>query len=150
MLPSKVVRCYAHDMARVMGIDYGSRRVGVALSDDAQVVAFPNGILPNNDTLIATLTQRVADEGVQVVVVGEADNPAGGTNAIQRRVMLFAEALRIAINCEVLLVPEAYSSAEARRALMEHASERSTRQLPVDAAAAAIILQMYLDGKRRT
>lgn len=135
-------------MARVMGIDYGSRRVGVALSDDAQVMAFPEGILSNDDALMASLAKRIGDEGVQLVVVGEADNPVGGTNTIQRRVMIFAEALRIATGCEVVLVSEAYTSAEARRAIRERASEKATREMPVDAAAAAIILQMYLDSKK--
>ncbi len=131
-----------------MGIDYGSRRVGVALSDDAQVMAFPEGILSNDDALMASLAKRIGDEGVQLVVVGEADNPVGGTNTIQRRVMIFAEALRIATGCEVVLVSEAYTSAEARRAIRERASEKATREMPVDAAAAAIILQMYLDSKK--
>lgn len=135
-------------MARVMGIDYGSRRVGVALSDDAQVMAFPEGILSNDDALMASLAKRIGDEGVQLVVVGEADNPVGGTNTIQRRVMIFAEALRIATGREVVLVSEAYTSAEARRAIRERASEKATREMPVDAAAAAIILQMYLDSKK--
>lgn len=137
-------------MARVMGIDYGSRRVGVALSDDAQVMAFPEGILPNDDALMASLAKRIGDEGVQVVVVGEADNPVGGANTIQRRIMIFAEALRIATGREVVLASEAYTSAEARRAIMTRASERTTREVPVDAAAAAIMLQMYLDGKKHS
>ncbi len=135
-------------MARIMGIDYGSRRVGVALSDDAQMFAFPDGILENNDALMTSLAKRIEEEGVRTVVVGEADNPAGGANTIQRRIMIFAEALRIVTGREVELVSEAYTSAEARRAIMERASEKSTKQVPVDAAAAAIMLQAYLDGKK--
>jgi putative Holliday junction resolvase len=136
------------DMGKLLGIDYGARRVGLALSDDGETFAFPHGILKNDDTLVRAIIECVQHEHVHRIVLGEADNPAGGTNTIQRRVMIFAEALKVATGCEVVLVTEAYSSAEARRAIESEANKRSTAQVPVDAAAAAIILQTYIDGER--
>lgn len=133
-------------MGKLLGIDYGARRVGLALSDDGETYAFPHGILENNDKLMDAIQECVQKEGVHVIVVGEADNPAGGANTIQRRVMIFAEALRVRTGCDVRMVTEAYTSAEARRALEKKASDRATAQVPVDAAAASIILQTYLDG----
>lgn len=135
-------------MGKYMGIDYGARRVGTALSDDGGVFAFPDGVLPNDDELMRTLVDRIATEGVTTVVLGEADNPAGGTNTVQRRVMIFAKALQAVTEATVVLAPESYSSAEARRATEEQAQTRKTRTVPVDAAAASIILQGYLDKKR--
>ena len=140
-------KCYAHyiGMAKAMGIDYGARRVGVALSDDGQSFAFPETVLPNNDELMNALAKIVEEEGVDLCVVGEADNPAGGINTIQRRTMIFAEALKVRMECTVDTLSEAYSSAEARRALEETVRTRKDKKVPVDAAAAAIILQTYLD-----
>jgi len=128
-----------------MGIDYGARRVGIAFSDDGGVFAFPGGVLPNDDQLMQTLVERIAGEGVDTVVIGEADNPAGGTNTVQRRVMIFSKALEAVTEAKVALAPESYSSAEARRVTEEKARTRKTRTAPVDAAAASIILQGYLD-----
>jgi putative holliday junction resolvase len=133
-------------MGKLLGIDYGARRVGLALSDDGETFAFPHGILENNNTLMEAVDTLVCREGIRMIVVGEADNPAGGANTIQRRVMIFAEALRVRTGCEVVTVTEAYSSAEARRAVEKKATERTTAQVPVDSAAASIILQAYLDG----
>lgn len=148
MLPPERVRCYAFRMARILGIDYGARRVGVALSDDGHMFAFAKRVLPNDDTLLDTIAQMAELEGVELIVVGEADNPAGGENTIQRRVLIFAEALRVHTGRKVETIREAYSSAEARRALVDGTRARSKTELPVDAAAAAIILQSYLDSMR--
>ena len=141
----KTCRAILQVMGKYMGIDYGARRVGLALSDDGGVFAFPSGVLPNDETLMQTLQERIAAEGVTTVVIGEADNPAGGTNTVQRRVMIFARALEAVVDATVVLASESYSSAEARRATEEQAQTRKTRTVPVDAAAASIILQGYLD-----
>ena len=135
-------------MARVMGVDYGARRVGVALSDDSLSFAFAKRVVQNDETLLNTIAQVAELEGVNLIVVGEADNPAGGENTIQRRVLIFAEALRVHLGIRVETISEAYSSAEARRALHNETRARSRTELPVDAAAAAIILQTYLDRRK--
>jgi len=131
-----------------MGIDYGERRVGVALSDDGHTFAFPHTVYENNDTLIRSIRSVVEKESVGTIVVGEAENPVGGENTIQRRTMIFAEALRVATPCNVATWSEAYSSAEARRALEERVRTRKDKHVPVDSAAAAIILQRYLDAHK--
>ena len=132
-------------MGKIMGIDYGSLRVGVALSDEGQTFAFPQGVYENNDVLMSVIADLMQREHVDHCVVGEADNPAGGENTIQRRTMIFADALRVRTSCEVSTLSEAYSSAEARRALEEKVQTRKDKRVSVDAAAAAIILQTYLD-----
>jgi putative Holliday junction resolvase len=137
-------------MGRMAGIDYGARRVGVAVSDAAQSFAFPKTILPNDDTLLDALATLVEEEELEGFVVGESDNPAGGMNAIMRRITIFAEALKVRTGLPVFAVSEAYSSAEARRALEEKVRSRADAKTPVDAAAAAIILQTYLDINTNT
>lgn len=136
-------------MTRILGIDYGEKRVGVALSDDAGVAAYPRTVLPNNDGLMRAITELAASEGVERIVIGAAENPAGGENANAVRARHFSDALRVASGLLVELVPEAFSSAEARRPFAPMPGERPERGPVVDAAAAAIILQSYLDHHQR-
>jgi len=137
-------------MARLMGIDYGARRVGVALSDDAQQYAFAKTVLPNDDQLLTKLATLATNESVNCIVVGESDNPAGGLNTIMRRISIFARAIGVCTDLPVEQVSEVYTSAEARRALEQKARTRSSKKVPVDAAAAALILQTYIDSKGGT
>jgi putative Holliday junction resolvase len=133
---------------KIIGIDYGARRVGVSISDDGGTFAFPDRVLENDDGLLTKLAELAAREEASLFVVGESDNPAGGVNTIQRRIMIFSEALKARTSLRVELVDESYSSAEARRALEEKVRTRKDTRTPVDAAAAAIILQTYLDHAR--
>jgi putative Holliday junction resolvase len=137
-------------MGKLAGIDYGAKRVGVAISDTAQSFAFPKTTLTNDDSLLDTISELVDAEEIEGFVLGESDNPAGGMNAIMRRITIFAEALKVRTGLPVFAVSEAYSSAEARRALEEKVRSRADAKTPVDAAAAAIILQTYLDINTNT
>lgn len=155
MLYSNSIHTYYHfivlsDMlvcmkGKTLGIDYGAKRVGLALSDDIHKYAFAKHVLPNDDTLLEKITDFIKKEGVTKVVIGESDNPAGGLNTIVRRIEIFKRALEVCTELPVEAVSEAYSSAEARRALETKIKTRKNKKEPVDAAAAAIILQTYLD-----
>lgn len=135
-------------MGRILGIDYGAKRVGIALSDDAQIFAFAKDIFPNDEHLLDSLARMVEKEEVERFVIGESDNPIGGENTIMRRITIFSKAIEVRTGLPVEQVSEAYSSAEARRALETKIKSRKDKNVPVDAAAAAIILQTYLDDKR--
>jgi putative holliday junction resolvase len=135
-------------MARIIGIDYGEKRVGVAISDEGQSFAFPRTVLKNDVRLLDTLAQLAQDEGAVLFVIGESENPRGGMNTIMRRITIFAEAIQVRTGLHVEFVNEAYSSAEARRAFEEKIKSRKDATMPIDAAAAAIILQMFIDRRR--
>jgi len=132
-------------MGKIIGIDYGSRRVGVSLSDVAKVYAFAKEILPNNEALLDTLARLAEKEEAECFVVGESDNPVGGENIIMHRVAIFSKALEVRTGLKVEQVSEAYSTAEARRPLETNEKTRKDKNMYVDASAAAIILQKYLD-----
>jgi putative Holliday junction resolvase len=139
-------------MARVIGIDYGAKRVGVAISDDGRSFAFPKDVLPNDDRLLTNIVALAELESVDLFVVGESDNPRGGMNTIMRRIAFFTEALKVRSGLPVVLMSEMYSTKEARRAVESKAKTRKSKDITVDAVAAAIILQKYLDeemAKRR-
>lgn len=135
-------------MGRFVGIDYGEKRVGVAVSDDSATFAFPNTVLSNNEQLLDELAAIGERESAEAFVLGLADNPKDGAgNHIAHRVGIIAEALRVRTNRPVMLVSEAYSSAEARRPLEPLLATRSDARHNVDASAAAIILQSFLDAR---
>ncbi len=136
-------------IGRVIGVDYGAKRVGVAVSDDAQFFAFAKDVLPNDDTLLEKIAELARKEGAEKIVVGEADNPAGGENAIVHRIAIFSRALEVRTGLTVEEVSEMYTSAEARRALEDKVKTRKNKKIDVDAAAAALILQTYLDKQRQ-
>ncbi len=146
--PHVDARGMLRSMGRIIGIDYGAKRVGIAVSDDARRFAFARDVLQNDGKLIDGIATLAEKEDVDYLVLGEADNPSGGENTIVRRLTIFAEALKVRTGLPVHMVSEAYTSAEARRALEEKIENRKDRQIPVDAAAAAIILQNHLDRSR--
>ncbi len=133
-------------MSRVLGIDYGAKRVGVAISDDSNSFAFPLCVLPNDDGLLDRISGIVEQQPVDRIVIGEADNPAGGENAIIRRITLFGEALKQKTGLTISYVSEAYSSREARRVHEVVAKTRKKKNAPVDDSAASIILQSFLEA----
>ncbi len=135
-------------MVTTLGIDYGEKRVGLAISGDEGMVAFPLALVANTDELVREIASIVREREVGHIVMGASENPHGAPNPIRERITLCAEALTRATGIEVELVPESYSSAEARRAFEVLAASRATSLPAVDAAAAAIILQSYLDRAR--
>ncbi len=122
-------------MAKIMGIDYGTKRVGVAITDEAERVAFPKAALPNDRTLMRDLVQMIKDEGVTEVVVGESKNSSGGDNEVTKNIRKFMDDLAREAGVTIHTEPEFYSTQEVRT---------HTGQYLVDAQAAAIILNSFL------
>lgn len=137
-----------------MGIDYGTKKVGIALSDAEGRLAFPKVILPNNTDLVAAVTEIVTREGAEFVVVGESLDLSGMPNDLMREIRRFSEALTEATGLPVAFQKEFMTSVEARRPTDGkkglHARKTKTpKQGNVDASAAALILQRYLDANRK-
>ena len=126
-------------MARYLGIDYGARRVGIAVSDERGAVAFPRETLPNDRTLLAHIVDLVRSESIGFIVVGESKDKDGKDNPVMTEARQFVAALENALAVTVILEPEYYSSVEARR---------DTGNSFVDAEAAAVILNRYLERTR--
>jgi putative Holliday junction resolvase len=124
---------------KCIGVDYGAKRVGVALSDENGSIAFPKVVLRNDEKLIAALVTLVREERAELFVVGDTLSHGGFENPITRDAEHFAEQLQKESGLPVERVPEVWSSVEASRFAPK--GEHN------DAAAAAIILQRYLDMK---
>ncbi len=125
---------------RILGIDYGSKRVGLALTDDKGMMAFPHSVLVNDKNLLTALENLVLKEGVEKIVIGHSLDRKGGENAIHTKVEELMLDLTLAVGVPIELEPEQYTTQEAIRL--------QGRNDKTDAAAATIILNTYLSRKR--
>mgnify|MGYP001223412613 CR=1 FL=1 len=126
---------------RYLGIDYGSKCVGLALSDDDGKMGFPHTVLSNTPALLEEVTKLIEEEGVQTVVFGDSKNLDGEENAIQQELKDFAEKLGVNAGVTIDFEPEYYTTKQAKDA-QKLAGKESER---ADAIAAAIILTSYLE-----
>ena len=134
---------------RVLAVDLGTVRVGLALSDPLRITGQPMGRLPRRalrDNLDA-LIDVVRANDVAVVVVGHPLLMSGNAGERALDAQAFAERLRVAIGCPVVLWDERLTTVQAERALLEGNVSRRNRRRVVDAAAAALLLQSWLDAQ---
>ncbi|HEX8030259.1 MAG TPA: Holliday junction resolvase RuvX [Vicinamibacterales bacterium] len=140
-----------------MGIDYGLRRIGLALSDATATLASPWRLVQRPPSEAETLRVMIAeidalakdDDGLEVVVVGWPRRLDGSPTDQTRIVETFAHALESRIAVPVVLQDERLSSHEAESRLAIREGDWRKRKARLDAAAAAVILQDYLDGRPR-
>jgi putative Holliday junction resolvase len=135
---------------RVLGLDLGDVRIGVAISDDARHLAVPLGTVqvgrpPGELKAIAAL---VADHGVTLVVVGLPLSLDGSHGSQAVHAEAFAETLRAVLPVPVAMQDERFTTVEAERGLRSAGLKRSDRRSVVDAEAARIALQAWLDARR--
>ncbi len=133
--------------ARIVAVDFGTKRVGVALADPLRLFAQPYGTFSPRQA-VARLQALHAGEGIAVVVVGWPLTEAGEEGEAARRVQQFVNRLRKALpGAEIVKWDERYTSEMARRRIYASGTRRARRadKARVDAAAAGIILQEYLD-----
>ena len=130
---------------RYLGIDYGSSKVGLALSDENGRMGFPHAIITNTPRLADELCALIAKENVGAVVIGESRTLAGGENIIARDARSLGSVLAERAGVPVDYESEVYTSAEARRQHEMPAKSRAPKvRADVDASAAALILTSYL------
>jgi putative Holliday junction resolvase len=126
---------------RILGIDYGSKRVGLALSDENGQFAMPLSVIENDDTLMEKIRKIALDNEIGVMVMGESRNYDGKPNSI----LLDSITLKENLEAEGYIVhfePEFMTSVQAER------FQGKTDML--DASAAALILQSYLDRDKES
>ena len=142
---------------RVLGIDYGARRIGLALSDATATLASPWRLLQRPPSEAETLRLMIAeitnlvkeDDGLEAVVVGWPRRLNGSPTEQTPIVEAFANALKSQLDVPVILQDERLSSHEAESRLATRESDWRKRKAKLDAAAAAVILQDYLDARPR-
>jgi putative Holliday junction resolvase len=138
---------------RVLGIDYGQRRIGLALSDATGLLARPwktlvlqGGAARAADAIAAEINRLQAeDEGLAAVVLGWPRRLSGEPNEQTAKVEKLANSLRGRLSIPLVLQDERLSSREAEQVLAQRIKDWRKRKALLDAAAAAVILQDYLD-----
>lgn len=126
---------------RYLGIDFGTKKVGLALSDEAGTMGFPHGILPNDGRLIDEVVALIERKEVGAVVMGESRDYAGNENPVAKAAKEFAYLIERRTDLPVYFEPEMLTTQEARR---DFEGVHTSNNVAVDASAAAIILTSYL------
>jgi putative Holliday junction resolvase len=130
---------------RYLGVDYGTKKIGLALSDEGGEMGFPHAIIPNTPRLLDELCTLIAKEDVGAVVIGESRDLAGGENPIAKDARTLGTELTERSGVPVFYESEVFTSALARRMPEKQEKTRAAKQRgQVDASAAALILTSYL------
>src|SRR3989338_1705317 len=125
---------------RIMGIDYGTKRVGVALTDESGRMAFPHIVLNNDNKLLENLEKIIEERGVKEIVIGHSLDRSGQPNIVHSEVEELIGDLTLQVGLPIHPEPEQYSTQEALR------DQGRTSQ--TDASAAAIILNSFITKKK--
>jgi putative Holliday junction resolvase len=133
---------------RILAIDHGSKRMGIAVSDELKMIAQPLEFVPAHplDGFLARLNELIRDKEVELILVGMPRNMDGSYGPAAQKVQEFVAALKGAVSVPIKTWDERLTSAQANRLLIQGNVRRDKRKAKVDAMAAAILLQSYLDG----
>jgi putative Holliday junction resolvase len=138
---------------RIMGVDFGTTRIGISLSDPLQIIAQPFTTLDNEPGIMDGICDIVANEGIGLIVVGMPLNLKGEKGKKAQEVEKFIEEIRKATEIEVVYWDERFTTSIAHQTLLTMGTKRDERRKKkrrVDSMAAAILLQGYLDSRKRS
>lgn len=132
---------------RILALDHGTKRIGIALSDELKMIAQPLEFVPAEpfEKFLARLKQLVQEKEVELIVVGLPRNMDGSYGPAALKAQEFVARLKAALEVPIKLWDERLTSAQATRMLIEGNVRRQKRKEKVDQTAAAILLQSYLD-----
>ncbi len=143
-------------MAKFLGIDHGSVRLGIAVSDPSASVAFGREVVKNDKSVFAKLRKFITEEEIEKIVIGYPLNLKGDKTQQTIEVEKFVEELRAALTeapysgIEILLWDERFTSKLAADSMLESGMKKKQRQVKgnIDIISAAIMLQSYLDSSK--
>ena len=137
-----------NEMKRIMGIDYGSARIGVALSDELQMLAHPTEtiVMAKVADPVARIAALVSEKNVELIVVGLPRHMNGRVGTSADEASGFADKLKAKVDCEVRTWDERLSTVAAQRALREAGKSVRESRGYIDQVAAQMLLQSYLDS----
>jgi len=132
-----------------MGIDYGERRIGIALSDPLLIFAYPFITLQNDLSFLKNLSKIIFEKNIDKVILGLPSSNYKSSAELSKKVQKLKQEIETNFKIEVILWDEEFSSAIAKQKVMESVTKKSKRRNKdlLDKHSAAIILQEYLDTK---
>ncbi len=136
---------------RILALDHGTKRIGVAISDELKLIAQPLEFIPAEpfDAFLGRLKQLVQEKAVELILVGMPRNMDGSYGPATQRVEAFVAALRQSLSVPIKTLDERLTTAQAQRLLLQAGVRRAKRKLATDKMAAAVLLQSYLDSLSR-
>ncbi len=132
---------------RFLAIDFGLKRIGLALSDPLSIFAYPFKTLLNDKNLWNELTKIIKDQSVKKIILGYPQKENGDPGSITGEVIKFKKQLEVKFHLEIILHDERYTSLIAKENIIKSVAKKSKRRDKglLDRNAAAVILQDYLD-----
>jgi putative Holliday junction resolvase len=142
------VCCETAGAMRILALDHGSKRIGVAVSDETKTIAQSLEYIPAEPfaDILARLKQLLVEKEIDLILVGLPRNMDGSYGPAAQKVEAFAAVLKTAIAVPIKMWDERLTSTMANRILIQGNVRRQKRKEKVDKMAAAILLQSYLDG----
>jgi putative Holliday junction resolvase len=131
----------------IVGLDYGSRRIGVAISDTQKKIAFPLDVIQRHGESygLKQLKELLGDRKIEIFVVGVPLRKNGELSDEGIEVLTYVESLKSYFKLEAVTWDESYTTVEAERTLISGGLTREQRKKVIDKLSAQIILQSYLD-----
>ncbi len=135
---------------RILAVDPGSKRLGLALSDETGTIAAPLAVIVHVSRLVdaATVARIACEHEARLIVIGQSFTEAGELSASGRSAARFAEVLKSQTSLPIVFWDEAFSTRDARAARIAQGATRRKRSGHLDDLAAAVLLQSYLDVQR--
>lgn len=133
---------------KILAIDHGEKRIGLAISDPTGTLARPLEVITHTQRLVdaARVAEAARQNEVELIVIGQSFDEAGRPNPAGRRAARFAEVLRSQTSIPVELWDESFSTQDARGALIELGVSRRARAGHLDDKAAVFILRSYIEA----
>ena len=146
------VQYHGRNAMRVLAVDHGEKRIGLAISDLTGTIANPLTVVKHVSRMIdsAQVATIASEQDAKLIVIGQSFDEDGQPNLAGRRAARFAEALREQTNLPIKLWDESFSTQEARAARIRMGVSRKKRSGHLDQIAATVILQSYLDAHSPT
>jgi putative Holliday junction resolvase len=135
---------------RILAVDHGEKRIGLALSDPTGTIASPLQVIQHTSRLMdaAQVANIAAENEAGLIIVGQSFDEEGNPNPAGRRAANFAETLRQQTNIPIELVDESFSTNDAQATVIKMGLSRKKRAGHQDALAAVMILRSYLESRK--
>ena len=135
---------------RILAVDHGEKRIGLALSDPSAAIASPLGVIKHVSRQLdaAQVANMVVENEAGLIVIGQSFDEEGLPNLAGRRAARFAEALKEQTQIPVVLWDESFSTQDARATRIEMGVSRKKRSGHMDELAAVMILRSYLESNQ--
>lgn len=135
---------------RILALDHGTRRIGVAVSDELQVIATPLEYIPTEPfaDFLTRLKEIIREKEIELIIIGMPRNMDGSYGPAALKVQTFAAVLKDAITIPIKPLDERLTTVQAQRFLIQGNVRRDKRKEKVDKTAAALLLQSHLDSRQ--